>query len=363
MGYGYPRNHGCRISSDWIYKGMQAIIIENEVLRVTVLPGRGSDIVEFRYKPQDLDFLYFSPGGIRNPSKDIPAAYTDSPYLDYFSGGWNDILPNGGPPVQYQGAMLGQHAETPLLPWEYQIVEDSPIKVSVRLWVRTLRMPFRVEKTLSMKPGIPALFIDEQVTNESGQPLHLMWGQHIAFGCPFLTEGARIDAPARQFLVHDQIPEFEPRRFKPGSATQWPQAVDPEGKLADPRFVPRFGDLQAQEMAYLTNLEAGWYAITNPILKVGFAICFDPQLFKYIWYWQQMGNTASGFPWWGRTHTAALEPWTSYPTNGLIEAIENGTAINLLPGATIKTSLTAFAYEGLTQVRKITPTEEFIEIS
>ena len=69
-----PLNHGCRISDAWTFKGMRTIILENELLRVTVLVDKGSDIVEFRYKPRDLDFLYFAPGGIRNPARTIPSA-------------------------------------------------------------------------------------------------------------------------------------------------------------------------------------------------------------------------------------------------------------------------------------------------
>jgi hypothetical protein len=53
-------------------------------------------------------------------------------------------------------------------------------------------------------------------------------------------------------------------------------------------------------------------------------------------------------------HTAALEPWTSYPTNGLTEAIDNGTALLLDPGETIETSLRAVVYAGISRVEEIT---------
>jgi hypothetical protein len=355
MSLGRPRNHGCRISDDWAFKGMRTLVIENELLRVTVLVDRGSDIVEFRYKPLDLDFLYFAPGGIRNPARETPSAYTKDPYLDYFSGGWNEILPNGGPAVMYKGASLGQHAEISLLPWDYAILNDSPEQVSVKLWVRPIRTPFFIEKTLTMEAGNAVLKISERVTNESGEPLQFMWGHHIAFGRPFLEEGVVIDAPARRFLTHPEIPNFGPRRFQPASESTWPMAPTPQGGLADASHTPPFGEMQAQEMSYLTDLQAGWYAITNQVRKVGFGISFDPNVFRYIWYWQQMGNVADGFPWWSRTHTAALEPWTSYPTNGLEEAIANGTAMLLAPGESIATNVAAVAYAGLDRVRVVKP--------
>jgi hypothetical protein len=341
---------------------MRTIILENQMLRVTVLADKGSDIIEFRYKPQDLDFLHFAPGGIRNPTSQIPSAPSSSPYLDFFSGGWNEILPNGGPPATYKGADYGQHGEISLIPWEYAILKDSPERVSVRLWVRPIRTPFFLEKTLSLEPGRAVLRIEEQLTNESGEPLHLMWGHHIAFGRPFLEDGAVIDAPACRFIVHEQMPGYEPRRFQPGATGDWPQVRAPDGTMVDASQVPAYGAAQAQEMAYLTDLTDGWYAITNPTRQIGFGLHFDPSLFRYVWYWQELGDIAKGYPWWGRTHTVALEPWTSYPTNGLPEAIENGTALVLEPGEQIQTSLCAVAYEGIQRVARVAANGDLEEL-
>lgn len=353
--YGRPRNHGCRISDSWLFDGMRTVILENALLRVVVLVDKGSDIIEFRFKPHDLDFLHFAPGGVRNPAQNTPPAAGDSPYLDYFSGGWNEIVPNGGPSVNYRGAELGQHGEISLLPWSCAILEDTPRRVAVRLWVRAMRTPIFLEKTLSMVPDQATLFIDERLVNEGGEPLDLMWGHHIAFGRPFLDEGVVIDAPAATIVAGDEWPNYGPRRFRPNATGAWPYIAGPEGEMDNAAHVPPFGAAQSQEMAYLTGLREGWYAITNPARQVGFGIHFDPAVFGYIWYWQQMGNVAAGWPWWSQLHTQALETWSSYPSNGLTEAIENGTALRLAPGAEIHTSLCATAYEGGPGIRKVTP--------
>lgn len=358
MYLGQPRNHGCRISDAWQVDGMRALIIENELLRVTVLLDKGSDIVEFRYKPLDLDFLFFAPGGLRNPNRGLVSAPTAGPFLDYFSGGWNEVLPNGGPAVTYKGAELGQHGEVSLIPWQCSIIEDSPQRVAARLWVRPIRTPFFLEKTLSIEPGRAVLRIEERLVNEGGESLRFMWGQHIALGRPFLDEGAVIDAPARRFIVHEAMPGYEPRRFRPGVTADWPHVPAPDGAMADASLVPAYGATQAQEMAYLAELREGWYAITNPARQVGFAARFDPAVYRYIWYWQQLGDVAQGYPWWGRIHTAALEPWSSYPTSGLDEAIANGTALELGPGQQLETSLLAIAYAGLAGVASVGPDGE-----
>lgn len=355
MSLSLPRNHGCRLSDAWTYKGMRTLILENELLRIVVLVDKGSDIVEFRYKPQDLDFLYFSPGGIRNPAHTIASAATSEPYLDYFSGGWNEILPNGGPSVNYRGAELGQHGEISLLAWDYLVVEDTPDRISVKLWVRALRTPFLLEKTLSMEAGKAALFIDERLTNEGGEKVDFMWGHHIAFGRPFLDEGVTIDAPAHNIEAQGGWVNYEPRRFVPESRGQWPYIPSVNGGMVDASEVPAYGTMQAQEMAYLKDFDSGWYVITNRVRSVGFGIRFDESVFRYIWYWQQMGNIASGYPWWKRMHTQALEPWSSYPSNGLNEAIANGSALSLEAGEYLETSLAAVAFEGQPGVTGITP--------
>ena len=43
----------CSISDDWNYKDMKVVWLENDYLRIGVLAGRGSDILEFRFKPLD----------------------------------------------------------------------------------------------------------------------------------------------------------------------------------------------------------------------------------------------------------------------------------------------------------------------
>lgn len=356
MSLGKMRNHGCRISDAWRVDGMQTVILENELLRVVVLVDKGTDIVEFRYKPKDLDFLLSTPNGLRNPNKGVLSSPTDGPFLDYYSGGWNDILPNGGPFSIYKGAEFGQHGEISLIPWEYAIAEDTAQSVAVKFWVRPIRTPFFVEKTMRMNKGEAVLHIAEQVTNEAGESMHFMWGQHIALGRPFLDAGAVIDVPAKRLLVNPLMPNYEPRLYAPDTAHEWSLAKNRDGQIVDASRVPAFGEVQAQEMAYITELTEGWYAITNQHEKVGFGVSFDHTLYKYIWYWQQLGNVGGGYPWWSRLHTVALEPWTSYPTGGLSEAIANNTAVLLEPGQTLSTSMCAVAYTGEGRVASVSPT-------
>ena len=102
------------------------LVLENEELRVAVALDRGAEIVEFRVKALDLDPLLRMPRGIRHPAvqqPSIPGA-TGS-FLDLYAGGWREIAPNGGPPVTYKGAELGQHGELALLPWDAEVSDEG----------------------------------------------------------------------------------------------------------------------------------------------------------------------------------------------------------------------------------------------
>jgi hypothetical protein len=69
--------------------------------------------------------------------------------------------------------------------------------------------------------------------------------------------------------------------------------------------------------------------------------------------YQQLGDIATGYPNWGRTHTVVLEPWTSFPGTGLNDVVANHTALTLPPGGQVETRYCAVAYTGLARVSGI----------
>jgi len=92
------RKEGTRLIDEVTLRGFEALTLENRWLRVTLLPEKGSDIVEFLYKPLDIDVLWRAPSGFWTQEKLYPADLTTrGSFIDYYPGGWQEILPNGGP--------------------------------------------------------------------------------------------------------------------------------------------------------------------------------------------------------------------------------------------------------------------------
>ena len=59
----------CKVNDKWTYNRMKVIFIENEYLSIGILPGRGSDIFQFVYKPAGIDLMLRLDKDILNPNE------------------------------------------------------------------------------------------------------------------------------------------------------------------------------------------------------------------------------------------------------------------------------------------------------
>lgn len=339
------RRDGCWVETDFTFRGWRLVILKNRNLRVTVLPEKGSDIIEFRYKPLDLDVMWESPIGLRPNGWFVPTngnalaptkeGAEQGNFMDYYEGGWQEIFPNAGPATKYKGTTIGQHGEVALTPWQWQVLEEGGRRASIKMSVNTYRTPFRVEKILTLEGDKPTLFIEEKVTNLAGETLDFSWGHHPAFGAPFLSGRSLIELPGK--------PEVE---VCPGDGVcrtnlvsgkwKWPLVDGKKGKV-DLRKVPAFED-KISNMMFLTNLPKGEYRLTNPEEGLTFRMEWDIKVFSYLWYWQVAGGSF-GYPWWGQTYNIALEPFSGPPM--LSRAIKEGKALSLQAGKSLSTTLSA----------------------
>ena len=314
------------ISADYAYRGMRLVVLENGLLRVTVVADKGTDVVEFRHKPSGLDFMWHSARGLRNPAATLPTVWTDRSFTDFYEGGWQELIPHASAPSEYKGAKFGFHGEAWALPWEVVRIDDDPARVSVTLRLETLRTPFRVEKTLSLARGAARLEIAETVANLAAEPMRFMWGHHVAFGEPFVAPGCVLSIPAGRVILDDN--HLYPWPVGDG-ARDYAKTLGP-----DDRRLPK-------NTLFLTGLKQGRYAITNPKLKAGFSLAWDRRVFPWIWY-HTINRTAKGHPNFGRSYTVMLEPLSDLPG-----ALERETStLELGPGKSLSTRLVAEAFGG-----------------
>jgi hypothetical protein len=351
MHYQDERTHGCRVSDSWTYRELKAVVLENELVRVVVLADKGADIYSFVHKPTDTEFMWRTPWGVRDPAKTVPpTGHPGAVWLDFYHGGWQTAVPHGGYADTVAGADMGLHGDVNTIPWDAQVIEDSAERVSAKFSAKSVRTPFAVEKTLTLEAGSAMLRLDETVTNEGEEEQGCVWLEHIAVGPPFLSDKCRLFVPECTVLSHPE--DVAPAsKLKPGHEGPWPLAPLKTGYSTDLSRIPAKED-RSLDMAYMTGMSEGWYALLNEETGVGWAVSYPAGVFKYLWFWRNFGG-GWGYPWYGRCYNLGLEPCTSFHNGGLKQAQENGTAQLYRPGQSVSVTLHAGPFTGRGEVKRV----------
>jgi galactose mutarotase-like enzyme len=303
---------GTDISFDWAYRGMQACVLENDILRVVVLPSAGAKVQQLIYKPADRDLLYHHPRvAVRQP---VFGVNVDN----WWTGGIDECVPTGAPCV-VDGEELPYLGEAWSMPWTAQQVSATQVRLE-RTGVIT---PFHLERTMELRPGEPFVRMRHVLTNTGMAPFPFIWGIHP--GLP-VGPATRIQVPARLGVVQDSWPGD--RLGRSGSTYRWPNPA-----LTEPGEQPG----RTWDLHYATELAAGWLAVWDGGWQCGFGMTFPHEIFRCVWVWLVDGG-------WRGIRCVAVEPWTGYPT-ALSDAIAAGHATTLAAGQSLsaETRLIGFA--------------------
>lgn len=315
-----------------IIQGHPALWLENELLRVSVLPEKGADIYEFIHKPSGVDFLMKTPQGLQPPGESPPVDF-----LDNYEGGWQELFPNPGDAYKYKGALLPFHGEVALLPWMYVVEQDDEQETVVRFTVRCTHTPFSLERVMRLRKGEAFIELEGVVTNLSSASEWFAWGQHIVLGGDFLEADCVLEVPAGTIFTPDELYEPETARLAPGQSELWPMASGRNlGERFDLRWIPG-ADAHTHDDVYLTGLTEGALTVSNPHLGLSFWLKWDASIFGCVVNWQPYGG--ADLPPLTGIYGVGIEPWVT--RFGLEQAIEQGEALSLEPGASLLTKLKA----------------------
>ena len=307
----------CRVRETVLPSGHRAVTLENDFAAVTVLPEKGADIYSLVYKPRAIDVLWKSPWPLM-PSGSRPpflGGNTEAAWMDQYAGGWQEIFPNGGDECVYKNAPLNFHGEASIRAWDYHIAHADSESARVEFHVALRRSPFEVNRTMIIDRHLAGFRIEESIVNKGEEDLHYMWGHHPALGDPFLSGDCILQVPARAFLPPNGV----------------------KGKWT--------GDLsEVADFGYICDLDEGWYGVRSRKHGFGFGLAWPLEVFPYLWFWRET-HKSLGYPWYGRCNVMAVEPFSSIPGAGLVNAIAAGTAPLLHPGEVRHANLAAVFYE------------------
>jgi galactose mutarotase-like enzyme len=304
---------------------LHALVLENELLRVVVLPETGGRIWQITYKPTSCDLLWNNPS--HAPSRLAPG----SSYDDNWSGGWDELFPNDEA-AQFAGLSLPDHGELWTTQWAVDSHHPGPGTQELLLSCTTPVTRFEFEKYIRLGANASIFTITYKLTNRGDQRFPFLFKLHPAFE---VEEGDRIDLPPSHVKLE---PEF-PGTLE-GSSFEWPHHAQ-RGCNLDMRIVPA-ADSGALHFFYGTGLRDGWCAITRRKQNLSVALKFDTAVFSTCWLFATHGG-------WKDLNVAVLEPATGYPFR-LQSMIENGQAQWLAPGESLSTEVLFAVKPGLKSI-------------
>src|SRR5262249_47876834 len=140
--------------------GWNAVVLETDQLRVTVLPDKGADVVGLVHVPSGVDVLFKAPWGLLPPGAPPREEAEGLEFIGNYEGGWQELLPNANDACSYDGVQLPFHGEVALLPWRAETLGED----AVRLSVRCERLPLVLERVMRVAGN--RLAVEGTVTNE-----------------------------------------------------------------------------------------------------------------------------------------------------------------------------------------------------
>ena len=311
-----------KLSLDGSCHNMPAVILENDWLRASVLPGSGAKLYDLIWKPTDRNLLWHNPRILPQPSP------IDGNFDNYWCGGWDEGFPTCDP-CEYRGEAYPALGELRSVQYQVQAAGADGDKVSVKLAGFGPINPVRSEKTVSLAADAPVLHLHYELANVGFLPFEFIWGSHPAL---VANEHLILRIPAKTGIVGQAT---EPAFGAPGQRYAWPLLETSTGTTDMSRV--RGADAKAACGHYATELSAGWFAVEDSRTGEGFLLKFPLDQCPYLWMWLVYGG-------WRGYHHVIVEPWTSYP-NKLADAVQQNTHRTLAPGERFIVDLAATVYQ------------------
>jgi hypothetical protein len=317
-----------RLETDWTFRGLRALRLENELVRLDLFPELGAKIYNLIHKAADRNVLW------HNPRIAPHRAPFGANFDNHWAGGWDEPFPNGAECV-YAGETLPYLGELWAQVWEWEVLDSGPQRVRIHLWCDGPITPARVEKTITLEQGSPLIRFEHRITNTGTLPFDFNWGIHPAFA---VTSESRIDLPACHGIVEEAaggaLGEVH-------TAFTWPNMPTGQGELRDLRF-PLARESRSMSFSYLEGFEQGWLAVTDRPSATGLGLVFPAEVFRCLWLYLCYGGYRD-------LNVAIVEPWIGYPSK-LSEAVQAGRFRTLAAGETQEAQVSAVVYSGVQSV-------------
>ena len=263
------------------YRGEDCLVLENEALRVVILPGRGGNIASFYDKEIKRELLHEC---AQNPLPPVPQNLF---FEDGSCAGIDDMFPNIAAVVYqdapFEGQNLPDHGEVWFSPM-CCIAEDG----AVTLELMGCCLPFRYQKRFSVEGR--KLQIQYEVVNVAEAPFHYIWAAHPLFAA---DREMQLCLPEEDAGVFDFVICSDPSLLD--NKFTWPSLISENGQTRD---VSHMGELYGLSGKVVNSvpMKAGWCALWDERDRYGIEMQYDAKMLPFLQFWFDLKNTCVAAP-------------------------------------------------------------------
>ncbi|MCU0513417.1 MAG: hypothetical protein MUE40_12715 [Anaerolineae bacterium] len=263
-----------------LWHGFPAWQMENDRLRVVVVPALGAKIAELLDKPAGYAWL-------AGPTHPVRERHYGDAFVAHDLAGWDEMFPtiNACPSPHAPDVMLPDHGEVWALPWE-QVPAAGDALV---LRVRGRALPYTLTRTLALHED--GLRLTYHLENTGGQPLPYLWAAHPLFR---VAQSCTVELPAGVPQVINAA--AHPRLGPPDTPLAWSAALATVGP-------PQRRDYRKVYLPPAQPLTGA--CVREDATGARLCLSWDGRDVPYLGIWMDEGTYT-------RESTVALEPATGY---------------------------------------------------
>ena len=291
--------------SETIFHGRQAVRIENDALRLTVL-REGGHIAEVYDKRAGINPLWIPHWPSIEPSSFDPTqpgifgTGADAKLLAGIMGHNLCVDLFGSPSAEEAAAGLTVHGETSVDPY---VIAESQGKLNLGVTLRKAQL----QCSRSIELCSEHVRIRETVENLSAIDRPLAWTQHVTLGPPFL-DPARTEF--RAAMARSMVDEFDPGNkayLKAGAEFDWPIAPGIDGASHDLRKMHGTAPASGYTAhAADPRSDHAYFVAFSPKFRLAFSYIWRRADFPWLGIWEE-NCSRPGSPWDSRTVTRGME--------------------------------------------------------
>ena len=272
------------------YKDVGAVILENDLLKVTVLPEWGSKTASIIHKPTGYELLW------QNPEPAFRKTGYGDPYPNGDKSGFDEMFPTISrcfyehPP--WEGTEMPDHGEVWSIPWRYSLSKNC-----LDMRVEGIRFPYTLEKKVALKDN--CLRHDYRVKNNGPAPFAFIWAAHPLFNtCP----GMEFRVPEGMDSIITAVPGNPLGPY--GREHPFPECLDMEGNKLDLSHVPGRNEVGYQKYYFAEKVTEGWCELHHPDQDLTIRLSYPKEQVPYLGMWLNVLG-------WADQYNIAPEPATA----------------------------------------------------